>query len=148
MEYNRNKQIIEIFETGRTPDTCLLKPEAVPGRTLEAFGIGRIKTLDTTEVTFSRYDTADYLETEEDIAAYLSAILEENDPSLLTAALGDIARARNMSQLARSVGMSREGLYKALSGTGNPAFSTISKVANALGLQIRMEPLATSRRQR
>ena len=76
-------------------------------------------------VTFSHYDTADYLQTEEDIAAYLDAVMEENDPALLAAALGDIARARNMSQLAKDVGMSREGLYKALSGEGNPAFATI-----------------------
>ena len=82
------------------------------------------------QVKFSHYDTAEYLQTEEDIAAYLEAVMEENDPSLLAAALGDIARARNMSQLAKEVGMSREGLYKALSGEGNPAFSTISKIAN------------------
>ncbi|MBK1692767.1 probable addiction module antidote protein [Ectothiorhodospira mobilis] len=93
-------------------------------------------------VTFSHYDTADYLESEEDIAAYLMAVMEENDPALLAAALGDIARARNMSQLAKEVGMSREGLYKALSGEGNPAFSTISKVANALGLRLTIEPLS------
>lgn len=62
--------------------------------------------------------------------------------ALLAAALGDIARARNMSQLAKQVGMSREGLYKALSGEGNPAFSTISKVANALGLRLAIEPLS------
>jgi probable addiction module antidote protein len=90
----------------------------------------------------SHYDTADYLRTEDDIAAYLEAVMEENDPSLLAAALGDIARARNMSQLAKEVGMSREGLYKALSGEGNPAFSTISKVVNALGLRLTVEPLA------
>lgn len=90
---------------------------------------------------FSHYDTADYLRNEEDIATYLAAVMEENDPALLAAALGDIARARNMSQLAKEVGMSREGLYKALSGEGNPAFSTISKVANALGLRLTIEPL-------
>lgn len=95
----------------------------------------------TQKVTFGHYDTAEYLQTEEDIAAYLEAIMEENDPSLLAAALGDIARARNMSQLAKEVGMSREGLYKALSGEGNPAYSTISKVANALGLRLTIEPL-------
>jgi probable addiction module antidote protein len=94
------------------------------------------------KVTFSHYDTADYLQTEDDIAAYLEAVMEENDPSLLAAALGDIARARNMSQLAKEVGMSREGLYKALSGEGNPAFSTINKVVNALGLRLTVEPLA------
>jgi probable addiction module antidote protein len=98
--------------------------------------------MNSPEVTFTPYDTADYLETEEDIAAYLNAVLEENDPSLLAAALGDIARARNMTQLAKTVGMSREGLYKALSGTGNPAYATISKVANALGLRIKIEPLS------
>lgn len=94
------------------------------------------------KATFSHYDTADYLQTEEDIAAYLEAVMEEDDPSLLAAALGDIARARNMSQLAKEVGMSREGLYKALSGEGNPAFATISKVANALGLRLTIKPLS------
>lgn len=98
----------------------------------------------TPEVNFSPYDTADYLETEEDIAAYLNAVLEDGDPSLLAAALGDIARARNMTQLAKTVGMSREGLYKALSGTGNPAYSTISKVAKALGLRISIDTLTNS----
>ncbi|MFC2993588.1 MULTISPECIES: addiction module antidote protein [Halomonas] len=94
------------------------------------------------QVTFSHYDTAEYLQTEEEIAAYLEAVMEENDPSLLAAALGDVARARNMSQLAKDVGMSREGLYKALSGEGNPAFSTINKVANALGLQLTIKPMS------
>lgn len=64
------------------------------------------------EVKFSRYDTVDYLQAEEDIAAYLEAAAEEGDPALIAAALGDIARARNISQLARDVGMSREGLIK------------------------------------
>lgn len=86
--------------------------------------------------SFSRYDTADYLQSEEDIAAYLTACAEEDDPSLLLAALGDVARARNMTQLAASTGMSRMGLYKALSGQGNPSFATVSKVAHALGLKI------------
>ncbi|WP_346799105.1 putative addiction module antidote protein [Halomonas sp. Bachu 37] len=94
--------------------------------------------------TFSHYDTADYLQTEKDVVAYLEAVMEENDSALLATALGDIARARNMSQLAKEVGMSREGLYKALSGEGNPAFSTISKVANALGLRLTVEPLSQS----
>lgn len=85
---------------------------------------------------FSRYDTADYLETEADIAAYLTACAEEDDPALLVAALGDVARARNMTQLAEKTGMTRMGLYKALSGQGNPSFATVSKVAHALGLKI------------
>lgn len=87
-------------------------------------------------VTFSRYDTADYLETEEDIAAYLTACAEEDDPALLLAALGDIARARNITRLAASTGLTRMGLYKALSGSGNPSYATVVKVARALGLKI------------
>jgi probable addiction module antidote protein len=92
--------------------------------------------------TFSRYDTADYLKTEEDIALYLEAVMEEasDDPALIAHALGDIARARNMSQLARDTGMTREGLYKALSGEGNPTFATVLKVAKALGLQLHFKP--------
>lgn len=86
--------------------------------------------------TFTRYDTSDYLESEEDIAAYLSACAEEDDPALFLAALGDVARARNMTQLAAKTGLTRMGLYKALSGTGNPSFATVSKVAHALGLKI------------
>lgn len=89
---------------------------------------------------FSRYDAADYLKTDEDMAAYLDAAVEDGDPALVAAALGDIARARNMSQLARDTGMTREGLYKALSGDGNPSFATILKVANALGLRMAFKP--------
>lgn len=89
---------------------------------------------------FSRYDTADYLETEEDIRLYLEACQEQGDPALVAAALGDIARARNMSQLAKAVGMTRAGLYKALSPDGNPSFATISRVAKALGLKVTVHP--------
>jgi probable addiction module antidote protein len=85
---------------------------------------------------FSRYDTADYLKTEEDMAAYLDACLEEGDPHLVAAALGDIARARGMVQLARDTGLTREGLYKALSADGNPSFATVMKVAKALGFSL------------
>ena len=90
---------------------------------------------------FSRYDSADYLNTGEDIAAYLEAVMEEvgDDPASVAQALGVVARARNMSQLARDVGMSREGLYKALSEDGNPSFSTIVKVARALGLRVSFQ---------
>lgn len=90
---------------------------------------------------FSRYDTADYLNTEEDIEAYLEACSEENDPALMAAALGAVARARNMSQLARDTGLTREGLYKALSADGNPSLATAMKVANALGYQLRLVPI-------
>jgi len=87
---------------------------------------------------FSHYDSADYLETEEDIRLFLEASLEEggDDPAFITHALGVIARARNMTLVAREAGMTRAGLYKALSPSGNPSFATVSKVAKALGLKI------------
>jgi len=91
-----------------------------------------------TDAKFSRYDSADYLETEDDIAAYLNAVMEEGggDPTYVTRALGVVARARNVSKLARDTGMSREGIYKALSEDGNPSFATVAKIAGALGLRI------------
>lgn len=92
------------------------------------------------EVKFSRYDTTDYLKTENDITAYLDAVMEDGDSALIAAALGDIARARNLSQLARDVGMSRQGLDKALSGDGNPSLTTVVKVAQALGLRLAFKP--------
>lgn len=94
--------------------------------------------------TFSRYDTADYLKNDEDILAYLEAVMEEggDDPAYIARALGVVARARNMSQLARDTGLSREGLYKALSEDGNPSFATIVKVAHALGLRVSFRPAA------
>jgi len=95
----------------------------------------------TMTATFSRYDTADHLKTEEDIALYLEAVMEEagEDPAFIIKALGAVARARNMSKLARDTGMSREGLYKALSGEGNPSFETVSKVAKALDLKLTLQ---------
>ena len=82
------------------------------------------------------WDPAEHLETEEDMAIYLEAALEDGDPALVAAALGDIARARGMTQLARETGLGRESLYKALSPNGNPEFSTILKVVQALGLRL------------
>ncbi len=97
----------------------------------------------TTEA-FSPYDSADYLSGMEDVAAYLEAALDEagDDPTVIVQALGTIARSGNVSELARRVGMSREGLYKALSADGNPSFATIMKVAKALGLKLHLESVA------
>ncbi|SIQ58132.1 probable addiction module antidote protein [Aeromonas sp. RU39B] len=92
------------------------------------------------QVTFSRYDAADYLRDEQDIQAYLEAALEDGDPTMIAVALGNIARSRNISQLARDAHMSRDGVYKALSGQGNPSFSTIVKLANALGYKVSLTP--------
>jgi len=88
------------------------------------------------------YDTANYLETVEDIAGYLEAVLEDGDPELVVAALGDIARAKGMTQLARATGLGRESLYKALSAQGNPEFATVLKVVRALGMTLRAIPMS------
>lgn len=97
-----------------------------------------------TEEQFARYDSADYLKTEEDIAAYLEAVMEEggDDSAYIARALGVVARAQNMTALAQEVGMSRVGLNKALSGEGNPTLSTVLKVAKALGLKVSIQPAA------
>ena len=94
-------------------------------------------------VTTTRWDSAKYLKTDEDIRLYLEACLEEagDDPALIVHALGVIARARNMNQLARDTGLTREGLYKALSSEGNPSFSTVAKIAKALGFKLTVQPL-------
>lgn len=86
------------------------------------------------------WDPADHLKTEEDMAAYLEAALEEADPALIAAALGDIARAKGMTQVAREAGLGRESLYKALSPSGNPEFATIMKVVSVLGLRLHATP--------
>lgn len=82
------------------------------------------------------YDIAEHLNSEEEMQMYLNEVMEDGEPSLVLSALGDIARARNMSQLSREVGMSREGLYHALSGKGNPTFSAMMKITKALGLKL------------
>mgnify|MGYP003605697198 CR=1 FL=1 len=90
----------------------------------------------TEQVT--RWDSAEYLKTEEDMANYLDACMEEagDDPAFIAKALGTIARARGMTQVARDAGLSRESLYRALSGEGNPESGTILKVVKALGLKL------------
>ena len=80
---------------------------------------------------------AEHFETEEDIAAYLEAAFEEGDPSLVATALGDIARAKGIAQIASDTGLGHESLYKALSPEGNTEFATIMKVVRALGLKLR-----------
>jgi probable addiction module antidote protein len=85
------------------------------------------------------WDVVEHLKTDEDMASYLEAVLEEGDPALISAALGDIARARGMSEIAREAGLGRESLYKALSPEGNPEFATVMKVVRALGLKFHVE---------
>jgi probable addiction module antidote protein len=89
----------------------------------------------------TRYDVAKHLRTQEEMAAYLEACLEEadGDAAFIAKALGDIARAKGMSQVARDAGLSRESLYKALSGERSPGFDTILKVVEALGLKLHAQ---------
>lgn len=84
----------------------------------------------------TKWDASEYLESEANIAAYLNAALEDGDTSVIAAALGDIARAKGMTQLAKETGVTRDGLYKALSPTGNPSFDTVQKVVRAFGLRM------------
>ena len=87
-----------------------------------------------------RWDAAEHLDSPEMIAAYLDAAFEDGDPQLIAAALGDVARAKGMSQLARDTGLSRESLYKALSPDGNPELATVIRVVKALGLKLATRP--------
>ena len=96
----------------------------------------------TSRTKTTPYDVAEHLRTPEEMAAYLDAWLEEapDDAAGIARALGDIARAKGMTQVARDAGLSRESLYKALSAGGNPSFSTVLKVARALGVRLHAEP--------
>jgi probable addiction module antidote protein len=89
----------------------------------------------------TRYDVAEHLRTPKEMAAYLEACLDEaeGDAAFIAKALGDIARARGMTQVARDTGLSRESLYKALSGERSPDFDTVLKVVNALGIRLHAE---------
>lgn len=89
---------------------------------------GKLKT--------TKWDVVDYLKTDKEMAAYLEAAIEDGDPALVSAALGDIARAKGMTEVARKAGIGRVSLYKALSPNGNPEFATVLKVVKALGLRL------------
>ena len=102
-----------------------------------------------TKTATSRYDVAEHLRTPEDMAAYLEASIEEadGDAAFVAKALGDIARARGMAQVASDTGLSRESLYKALSGERIPTFDTVLRVVGALGLKLRAEASPAVQRQ-
>jgi probable addiction module antidote protein len=84
------------------------------------------------------WDVVDSLKTDRDIVNYLEAVFEDGDPALVAAALGDVARAKGMTQVAKKAGLGRESLYKALSSDGNPEFVTVLKVIQALGLKLKV----------
>lgn len=88
------------------------------------------------------WDAAEHLETKEDIAAYLEAALEEGDPNLVVAVLGDIARSKGMTNITRETGLGSENLYEALSIEDNPEFATVLKVLQSIGLRLQVVPIA------
>jgi probable addiction module antidote protein len=90
------------------------------------------------------FDAARYLDSEEAIAEYMTAVLEENDPDLLLVALGDVARAKGMAQVAKDAGLGRESLYKALAPGAKPRFDTVLKVAKALGVKFTAQPASSA----
>lgn len=90
---------------------------------------------------YSKFDIVDYLDSEEAIAAYLSAVMEENDPDLLIAALGDIARARGIAKLAEDSGLNRESLYKALRPGAKPRFDTVFRIMKAMNIKMQATPI-------
>ena len=92
-------------------------------------------------VSISNFDASEYIENEEDAIAYLNAAAETGDPALLQAAIGDIAKARGMGQIAKEAGVGRESLYKSLNKEGNPSFRTIVKVVDALGGRLVIDPV-------
>ncbi|WIM09430.1 addiction module antidote protein [Enhydrobacter sp.] len=94
------------------------------------------------KIKLRKWDSAEHLKTDEDCRAYLKACFEEagDDAAFIAKALGTIARARGMTQLARETGLGRESLYKALSGEGNPSFGTILKVMHAMGMELSLRP--------
>ncbi len=98
----------------------------------------KIKTADLPD-----FDMAEHLQTDEDVAHYLTLVLEENDPAELIHALGTIARARGMTEVARASGLTREALYKALRPTSQPRFDTIARVCTALGVKLVAQPMQT-----
>lgn len=91
----------------------------------------------------TRFDSAEYLDSDEAIAAYMEEALETDDPAFIAQALGTIARARGMSRIAKKAGLSRESLYKALSAGGNPEFGTVIRVMQALGLKFSITATST-----
>jgi probable addiction module antidote protein len=93
-----------------------------------------------TKIRTTRWDPGEHLHSEEAILEYLEAAFEDGDPAVVTAALGDVARAKGMSRIARKAGLGRESLYKALSPDGNPEFATILRVLRALGLELQPVP--------
>jgi probable addiction module antidote protein len=97
-------------------------------------------------VETKKWDIAEHLDTDERVALFLEAVFEDGDPAAIAAAIGDVARARGMSQIAKDAGLSRENLYRALSEGGNPEFATILKVIRAIGYDLTVVPHGSAAR--
>ncbi|CDZ66880.1 addiction module antidote protein [Neorhizobium galegae] len=97
-------------------------------------------------VETKKWDITEHLDTDERIALFLEAVFEDGDPAVIAAAIGDVARARGMSQIAKDAGLSRENLYRALSEGGNPEFATILKVIRAIGYDLTIVPHGSAAR--
>jgi len=91
------------------------------------------------KITFADWDPAEIIETKEDVIAHLEVALEENDTEMLLSIVGDIARSKGMTQIARELGVSREGLYRSLAPSGNPSFDTVLRLLDILGMQLKVE---------
>lgn len=100
----------------------------------------RVNAKAARKLGLKRFDAGEYLRDEADTVAYLEAAAAEEDPRVLAAALGDVARSRGMAQLARTIGMTREALYRSLSAEGNPELATLTKVLQAFGLRLAILP--------
>jgi len=98
-----------------------------------------MKTKTKEKISFSKYDPAEYIETKEDVIAFLEGAFEENDPEFLFKTIGYIARSKGMAQIARELNLNREGLYTALSPQGNPSFVTIARVLDNLGFRLSVQ---------
>jgi probable addiction module antidote protein len=106
----------------------------------------RSEGMKTKKITFKKWDPSEVIETKEDVIALLEVTLEENDPDFLLSVVGDIARSKGMTQIAKELNMSRKGLYKALAPDGNPSFKTVFKLFDLLGLQIKVEKKSGNKR--
>ena len=98
-----------------------------------------MKTVAKEKVTFAKYDPAEYINSKEDVIAYLEVALEENDPDFLLSVFRDIARSKGMTLLARELNITRKGLYKSLAPDGNPSFKTVFKLIDLLGFQLSIK---------
>lgn len=96
---------------------------------------------DKTVIKLKDYDPIDFLESPEDMASYIDAAMQENDPAIMIDALNDVARAYGVNKIAEQIGVNRESLYKSLNGSVMPRFDTISKALNVLGLQLSVTPM-------